>query len=194
MLENSGNNGGSGNSGSSQNTGNNNSSNSSENSTVNSASQTGQKPSSSNGGLSVSLNQQSASGNGNTVQFTLDITNGTGAAIDLSKLEIDYFFTADGSSDLNFWCDYSALTGDSYAALTDSVKGSFSKASGDNCDTKCAITFGSGSLPSGGGLTVQVRITRADWSDFNLGNDYSAGNAEHIYILNNGKAVFGMKP
>ncbi len=193
-VENSGNNGGSGNSGSSQNTGNNNSSNSSENSTVNSASQTGQKPSSSNGGLSVSLNQQSASGNGNTVQFTLDITNGTGAAIDLSKLEIDYFFTADGSSDLNFWCDYSALTGDSYAALTDSVKGSFSKASGDNCDTKCAITFGSGSLPSGGGLTVQVRITRADWSDFNLGNDYSAGNAEHIYILNNGKAVFGKKP
>lgn len=191
--ENNGNSGESGIPNGSQNTGSN-SSNEVSNSGSDDSSKTEQKPSSSKGGLSVSLNQQSASGNGNTVQFTLDITNGTGAVIDLSKLEIDYFFTADGNSDLNFWCDHSALTGDSYTALTDSVKGSFSKASGDNCDTKCAITFGSGSLPSGGGLTVQVRITRADWSDFNLGNDYSAGNAEHIYILNNGKAIFGKKP
>ena len=195
VSENNGNNGNngntqnsSGNSGSSQNAGNNSSNNTST------ASQTEQKPSSTSGGLAVSLNQQSVSGNGNTVQFTLDITNNTGASIDLSKLEIDYFLTADGNSDLNFWCDYSALTGDNYAALTDSVKGSFSSASGDNTDTKCAITFGSGSLSNGGGLTLQVRITRADWTDFNLGNDYSAGNAEHIYIMNNGKAVFGNKP
>ncbi len=184
---NNGNTGNSGNnSGGTQSSGNNGNSN-------NNTSQTEQKPSSTGGGLSVTLDQQSVSGSGNTVQFTLDITN-NGAAIDLSKLEIDYFLTADGNNDLNFWCDYSALTGDNYAALTDSVKGSFSKASGDNCDTKCAITFGSGSLSSGGGITIQVRITRADWSDFNLGNDYSAGNAEHIYILNDGKAVFGKKP
>lgn len=192
VSEGNGNSGGSGGQSGSQgsgNSGNNNGGNSSNGNT----SQTEQKPSSTGGGLSVTLNQQSVSGNGNTVQFTLDITN-NGTAIDLSKLEIDYFFTADGNNDLNFWCDYSALTGDSYAAMTDSVKGSFSKASGENCDTKCAITFGSGSLSSGGGITVQVRITRADWSDFNLGNDYSAGNAEHIYILNDGKAVFGKKP
>lgn len=187
---NSGNNSSNGNSGSSQGSGNN--SNSSGNSGNNT--QTEQKPTSASGGLSVSLNQQSVSGSGNTVQFALDITNNTGAAIDLSKLEIDYFLTADGNNDLNFWCDYSALTGSSYTALTDSVKGSFSKASGDNCDTKCAVTFDSGSIASGDGLTLQVRITRADWSDFNLGNDYSAGNVEHIYILNNGKAVFGKKP
>lgn len=198
-AENNKNNGSGGNPGGSQGAGNNQSSGSGEennsgNGASGSAGQTEQKPSSSKGGLDVSLNQQAASGNGNTIQFTLDISNGTGKSIDLSKLEIDYFFTSDGNSDLNFWCDYSALTGDSYTALTDSVMGSFSKANGDNCDAKCAITFGSGSLPSGGGITVQVRITRADWSDFNLGNDYSAGNAEHIYILNDGKAIFGKKP
>lgn len=151
-------------------------------------------PNASNGKLSVSLNQPSASGNGNTIQFTLDLTNGTGANIDLSKLEIDYYFTADGNSDLCFWCDHSALTGDNYMALTDSVKAEFSKASGTNADTKCAIKFGSGTLAAGGSLTMQARITRSDWTDFNLGNDYSAGNAEHIVITSNGKNIFGTKP
>lgn len=146
------------------------------------------------GGLNVTLNQSAVSGSGNTIQFVLDITNNSGAAIDLSGLEIDYFFTADGSSDLCFWCDYSATSGENYLALTDSVKGSFSPASGDNTDTKCAITYSSGSLDSGAALTLQVRITRADWTDFNLGNDYSAGNAQHIYILNNSSAIFGSKP
>ncbi|MGN1119608.1 MAG: glycoside hydrolase family 9 protein, partial [Oscillospiraceae bacterium] len=63
---------------------------------------------SSSGNISVSLAQQQTSGSGNTIQFTLDIRNGTNAAIDLSQLEIDYFFTADGNNDLCFWCDHSA--------------------------------------------------------------------------------------
>jgi endoglucanase len=162
-------------------------------STTTAKSSSGTNPSS-KGGLAVSLNQSSTSGNGNTIQFTLDITNNTGADIDLAKLEADYFFTCDGNSDLNFWCDYSATTGENYEAITDKVSGTFSKASGTNADTKCAIKFSGGTLTAGNSLTVQVRITRADWTDFNLGNDYSAGNAEHIYILKNGSAVFGSKP
>lgn len=152
-----------------------------------------QKPSAQDNGLSVTLSQQ-AGGTGNTIQFTLDITNNTGAAIDLSKLEIDYFFTKDKESELCFWCDHSALTSGIYTALTDSVKGAFSSASGKNADTKCAITFGAGTLSAGGALTLQARITRADWTDFDLGNDYSAGNAEHILIKNGTKAIFGSKP
>lgn len=153
-----------------------------------------QTPSAQDNGLAVSLSQPSSAGTGNTIQFTLDITNNTGASIDLSKLEIDYFFTADGNSDLKFWCDHTAVNGSNYAALTDSVSGSFTSASGSNSDTKCAVTYSGGTLEAGGSLTLQVRITRADWSDFNLGNDYSAGNVNHIYILKNGSPVFGSKP
>lgn len=145
-------------------------------------------------GLRVTMNQQQSSGNGNTIQFTLDLQNGTGAAIDLSGLEIDYFFTADGKSGLNFWCDYAALSGSTYMALTDSAKGEFSSASGDNCDTKCAVKFGSGTLENGDTLTAQIRITAADWTEFNLGNDFSAGSAERLCILNGGSVIFGTKP
>lgn len=145
-------------------------------------------------GISVSLNQQAVSGRGNTIQFTLDITNNTGKAIDLSALAVEYYFTADGNNDLNFWCDYSAVSGDNYTALTDSVKGTFSKASGKNADTLCKITFSSGTLSAGGSLTLQVRITRADWTEFDLGNDFSAGNVQNIRILKDGSPIFGGKP
>lgn len=145
-------------------------------------------------GISVSLNQQAVSGRGNTIQFTLDITNNTGKAIDLSSLAVEYYFTADGNNDLNFWCDYSATSGDNYTALTDSVKGTFSKASGKNTDTLCKITYSSGTLSAGGTLTLQVRITRADWTEFDLGNDFSAGNVHNIRILKGGSPIFGSKP
>lgn len=150
-------------------------------------------PTAGNGNLSLSLNQ-SGSGSGNTIQFTLDLTNGTGAAIDLTKTEIDYWFTNDGNNNLCFWCDHAATNGEGYTALTSSVKGTFSSASGTNADTKCAITFDSGTLAAGATLTVQVRITRADWTDFNLSNDYSAGNAEHIAVVSGGKTLLGKKP
>lgn len=145
-------------------------------------------------GLRVTMNQQQSSGNGNTIQFTIDLQNGTGAAIDLSPLEIDYFFTADGKSGLNFWCDHAATSGSSYTALTDSVKGEFSSASGDNCDTKCAVKFGGGTLAAGDTLTAQIRITPDDWTEFNLGNDFSAGNAEKLCIISGGNVIFGTKP
>lgn len=145
-------------------------------------------------GLDVAVNQQQSSGNGNTIQFTVDLKNGTGAAIDLSSLEIDYFFTADGKSGLNFWCDYSAISGGTYTAITDSVKGEFSSLSGDNCDTKCAIKFSGGTLNAGDSLTAQIRITTDDWTEFDLGNDYSAGNAEKLCILSGGSVIFGTQP
>lgn len=153
-----------------------------------------QKPNAENNGIAVSLNQQATSGMGNTIQLTLDIVNNTGAVIDLSKLTIDYFFTCDGNKSMNFWCDHAATNGSGYVALTSSVSGAFSDISGENCDSRCRIGFTSGALNAGDSMTVQVRLTRADWSEFNLGNDYSAGNAEHIVISNNGSAIFGKNP
>ena len=144
-------------------------------------------------GLTVSLSGQE-SGSGNTVRVNLDIKNNTGGAIDLSKLEIDYFFTADGAGDLVFWCDHAASNGSGYTALTDGVKGTFSSFSGDKCDTKCAIKFSGGTLKNGDSLTTQIRITKGDWSNFNLSNDYSAAGADHLYVTLNGSAVSGKKP
>lgn len=153
------------------------------------------QPSNSNassGGLTV--NMSGASGGNNTIGFSVDVKNGTGKAIDLSKFELDYFFTADGKKDIKFWCDHSAASGNNYTTLTGNIKGTFSAVSGNNADTKCAITFTSGTLPANGTLTIQVRITPADWSSFNTSNDYSAGGADKLCIKVNGTKTFGSEP
>lgn len=172
------------------------SSQSSQQQSAQSSSQSAQptNPTGENNGLRVSLSQQQTSGSANTIPIALDIVNKTGAPINLSALEIDYFFTNDGDSDLVFCCDYAALTGSSYSALTSSISGNFSSASGKDCDTKCAIKFSGGTLQNGDGLTVQGRLTRRNWSNFNLSNDYSSGNAERLYITISGKPIFGSKP
>lgn len=140
------------------------------------------------GTVSVELSQQATQGNSNTISFTVKIKNTGSTGIDLSKMTIDYLFTKDGSQDLAFWCDYADISGSGYTACTDSISGIFTSASGDNADTKCTMT-GSGVLAGGDTLQIQVRITKSDWSEFNLGNDYSSGNSENIIVTYNGKEL-----
>lgn len=140
------------------------------------------------GTVSVSLEQQQASGKGNTISFSLKITNTGDTGIDLSKLTADYFFTNDGGGDIVFECDYADIQGSTYQACTDTISGSFSEASGDKADTKCTIKS-SGTLAGGDTLTVNVRIHKSDWTDFDLGNDLSGANADKITVTYNGKKL-----
>ncbi len=140
------------------------------------------------GEVSVELSQQATQGNANTISFTVKVKNTGNTGIDLSKLEIEYLFTKDGSQDLAFWCDYADISGSGYQACTDSIKGSFTAASGENADTKCVMT-GNGVLAGGDTLQLQVRITKSDWSSFDLGNDYSSGKSENIKVIYNGKEL-----
>lgn len=140
------------------------------------------------GTVSVELSQQATSGNANTISFTLKIRNTGTTGIDLSKLTADYLFTSDGGQKLNFWCDYADISGASYQACTESVSASFSSASGENADTKCTITA-NGVLAGGDTIQIQARITKDDWSEFSLGNDYSAGNADRVTVKYNGKIL-----
>lgn len=156
--------------------------------------QTPQNPSAEQGGIKVSLNQQQTSGSASTIGLTVEIANNTGANIDLSALEIDYFFTADGKSELACDCYHAAVNGSGYEAVTSNVKSAFESASGENCDTKCAVTFSGGTLGSGDTLTMQLAIHASDWSNFDLGNDWSAGSAERLLVMKHGAEIFGSKP
>ncbi|MCM1333691.1 MAG: glycoside hydrolase family 9 protein [Bacteroides sp.] len=140
------------------------------------------------GTVSVELSQQATQGSANTIGFTIKVTNTGTTGIDLSKLEIGYLFTKDGAGDLNFWCDYADISGSGYQACTDTVQSKFTSASGSDRDTKCVMTA-SGVLAGGDTLQIQGRITKADWSNFDLGNDYSSGNSEHITVTYNGKEL-----
>lgn len=140
------------------------------------------------GTVSVELSQQATQGNTNTISFTVKVKNTGTTGIDLSKLTIDYLFTKDGSQELAFWCDYADISGSGYQACTESITGTFSSVSKDNADTKCTMT-GGGVLAGGDTLQIQVRITKSDWSNFDLGNDYSSGKSENIIVTYNGKEL-----
>lgn len=140
------------------------------------------------GTVSVELSQQATQGNANTIGFTIKITNTGTTGIDLGKLSVDYFFTKDGGGDLNFWCDYADISGSGYQACTDTIQSKFSSASGTDRDTKCTMT-GGGVLAGGDTLQIQARITKSDWSNFDLGNDYSSGKSENIKVTYNGKEL-----
>ena len=112
----------------------------------------------------------------------------------MSKLETDFFFTKDNSQALEFACYYAAIQGSSYEEVTNRVSGTFSTVSGTNADTKCAIKVGSGTLKNGDALEIQVSIHHADWSNFNLSNDFSSGKADNLCVTNNGTVIFGRKP
>ena len=140
------------------------------------------------------MTQSQTSGNGSSIQFTVKLTNNTGSAIDLSKLEIAYFFTKDTAQELAFDCYYASVQGSSYEAVTDKISGSYSSVSGTNADTKCTIKFSGGTLKNGDTVEVQANIRHTDWSGFNLSNDFSAGNADNLCITNNGTVIFGKNP
>ncbi|MBP5604929.1 MAG: hypothetical protein J6X60_05235 [Ruminiclostridium sp.] len=140
------------------------------------------------GTVTVTLDQQQAGGKGSTIQFSLRIKNTGNTGIDLKKLTADFLFTKDGK-DMVFECDYADINGSAYKNVTGDVTGKFSSADGKNADTRCTISLKNGVLAGGETLTLNIRIHSSDWSEIDLGNDYSGGNADHITIKYNGKTI-----
>lgn len=146
-------------------------------------------------GLTMTVDNQSKSGSGSSMSFFITVRNDGSDAVALSDLDINYFFTSDGDKTLNFFCDYSALSGSTYTAMTDKVNGAFSATSGNNADTKLSITCDSkDALRPGDELTIQVRVAKEDWSNFDFGNDYSAGGADKLAIYCEGDLILGSQP
>ncbi|MDO5560188.1 MAG: glycoside hydrolase family 9 protein [Oscillospiraceae bacterium] len=147
-------------------------------------------------GIKTEISQSSTGKN--TIGFTLRVTNTGSDSIPLSELSELYYFTADGAStdSLVFSCDCASLVkGDSYEQIKD-IKADFGTVSSSEktADTVCTISSSSkSSLDNGAYLELQIRITKSDWTDFDLSNDFSSGNAEHIAILNGSTVISGKK-
>ncbi|MCR5848594.1 MAG: glycoside hydrolase family 9 protein [Lachnospiraceae bacterium] len=131
-----------------------------------------------------------------SVSGTIEITNNSDNAIDLSKTDITYYFTSDNISSYVFDNYHSAVntkSGD-YKALSN-VTGSFEDAKGNDTDKKCVIKIGdSVSLKKGDTFTVSFAIHASDWSNINITNDYSYKNKDGIVVRSNGKILYGKEP
>lgn len=148
-------------------------------------------------GILLKVENQAASGSGSTMGMFLTVQNKGTGAIDISKLKLEYLFTADTSAKMLFWCDYSCVSGSNYETLTDTVKGSVvtldTKKTG--ADSAITITSSSGTgLKAGDEWTIQLRVAAEDWGTLNFGNDYSAGGAEKILVYYDGVLISGETP
>ena len=131
-----------------------------------------------------------------SVSGTIELTNNSSDAIDLSKTTITYYYTADNKNSFVFDNYHSAVNAKdgTYTALTN-VTGSISDASGTDCDKKCVISIGdSVSLKKGDKFTVSFALHPSDWSNINITNDYSYKNNDGVVIKTGGNTVFGKEP
>ncbi len=157
------------------------------------------KISAENGDIKVSVDQQQSSGGSNTIYFGVTVTNSGSTAISTDSLEILYYFSVDGASvnDLKMWCDNSAISSSSGYCPLSHISGTFSTVNSDDpsADTVCTISTDENVLINPDEeFKVQIRINKSDWSDFNLSNDYSSGNAENVIIRSGKKIVSGNEP
>lgn len=152
-----------------------------------------------NGDIEVSIDKSQQSGGSNTIYFSVSVKNSGDNAISTDALEMLYYFSADGAAenDLTMSCDNSAVSSDSGYTPVSKISGSFSKIKSDDptADMLCTVsTDQSVTINPGDIYKVQIRINKADWSDFNLSNDYSSQDAENIVIKSNDKIIFGKDP
>ncbi|MVM36754.1 hypothetical protein GO730_02215 [Spirosoma sp. HMF3257] len=134
---------------------------------------------------------------GNSISTYLKLNNEGNTPVLYSDLSVRYWFTAEGTQNLNYWIDYAKL-GNS------NVMGQFVRNVGrTNADTYFELKLNSSAgmlYPSSNTGNIQYRIAKADWSNFNETNDYSytaAGSMaenDRVTIYYKGQLIYGTEP
>lgn len=143
------------------------------------------------------FSEAKSSGSSNTISTFVDIKNEGNVPVDYNDITARYWFTSDGVSPLKFWLDYakignSAVSG-SFVALTPVRTNAnvYLELKVAPPATTCYPLTSTG--------TIQYRISKTDWSNFNQLNDHSWRNGamaqnSSITIYYRGQLVFGTEP
>jgi mannan endo-1,4-beta-mannosidase len=130
-------------------------------------------------GLSLTFYNGTKTAQANTLSLRLKLTNTGNEAIRLSDVSLHYYYTKDGSQSQSFWCDWSHVgssnvTGN-FIALTAPKTGA---------DNYLEIGFASaaGSLAVNQSIEIQIRVAKADWSNYTQTNDYSFLESADSYV------------
>ncbi|XID91915.1 lytic polysaccharide monooxygenase [Paenibacillaceae bacterium WGS1546] len=128
-------------------------------------------------GLIVQYRAADTNAADNQIKAHFIIKNTGSSAVDLSELKLRYYFTKDGSAAMNAWIDWAQIG-------ASNISTAFGAASGTNADTYVELSFasGAGSILAGGQSgEIQLRMAKADWSNFNENNDYSYDGTKTAY-------------
>ncbi|WP_239618031.1 lytic polysaccharide monooxygenase [Cohnella mopanensis] len=149
------------------------------------------------GSLVIQYKVGDTSATDNQIKPYLNIKNTGTSAVSLSTIKVRYYFTKDGTAALNAFIDWAQIGGSN-------ITTTFVSASGINTDTyvELGFTAGAGTIAAGGQTgDIQLRLAKADWSNFNEANDYSYdptktayANWDHVTLYQNGTLVWGTAP
>ena len=136
----------------------------------------------------------------NCLTKTITFTGTSSENVDLSKVKIRYYYTADGSQNQNVWIDSAALSysvAPYYVNIAEDVKGAIVKMGNakDKADTYLEVSFG-GAYTINNTVNGQVafRIAKDDWSSFTQGNDYSYGDDTKVVVYYDEVVIAGVEP
>jgi Cellulose binding domain len=141
------------------------------------------------------------------IQFDVQVTNTGSGSQDLTQMTIQYYFTADGASDLADQIIHAAITtaeppyNQDITTMTTAAFWAFTPST-TTADTVLTISFLSGSLPSAGLVEVDLRANSANYdTNFTQSNDYSYNGADTAFTPSQtltmdvaGATVWGMPP
>ncbi|MEO6520678.1 MAG: cellulose binding domain-containing protein [Mucilaginibacter sp.] len=146
----------------------------------------------------VNVAYQSQNSGNNTISTYLALNNTGNTPLNYSDIKVRYWFTKEGTAGLNYFIDYAKLG-------NNMVSGRFVSLSPvlTNADTYFELSFNAsaGTLnPLSTSGNVQYRISKTDWSAFNMTNDFSylphsaMQENSNITVYYQGQLIYGTEP
>ncbi|KZE72803.1 cellobiohydrolase [Paenibacillus elgii] len=149
------------------------------------------------GELIVQYRAADTDANNDQIKPHFNIKNNGTTSVPLSDIKLRYYFTKDSISEMRAWIDWAQVGGAN-------IQQTFVSASGINTDTYIELSFSpeAGSIPAGGQSgEIQLRMAKADWSNFNESNDYSFDGTktsfadwDKVTLFRKGTLVWGIQP
>jgi hypothetical protein len=144
----------------------------------------------------------------NNIEFDVQVANEGTASQALAQMTIQYYFNADGASDLTGQINNASVSTPNAPPYFQDINGAQMTFSSlgpvtTSADTILTISFASGSLPAGGTLEVDVQFHSGDYSTyFDQSNDYSYDGSDAtafttsdtITVEVSGAIVWGVAP
>ncbi|NII28830.1 T9SS type A sorting domain-containing protein [Pseudoflavitalea sp. X16] len=146
---------------------------------------------------SLKVYSKNAGNNANTVAPWLKLNNEGNVPVNYADITMRYWFTAEGSSAVNYYLDYAAM-GNAF------VHGRIVKPASalNGADTYLELSFiaPDNLYPASTTGNIQQRMAKSDWSVFNQADDHSFrpeaafGENAHITVYVKGELVYGTEP